>query len=219
MEENSHRHNHSGKTLVEIHEDVPADHYDKGIKRNLFQKYWHSRRFSEIKKVLRQVDGPVLDVGCHSGTFTTFILNQIKTKEIYGVDISHSAIERIKKKIPYGHFQVADATILPFKDNFFDAVFCLEVLEHVDNPTEVIHEVRRVLKKDGYGVILVPTDNKLFRTVWFLWTMYYPVWRHAHVQSFSADSLETKLKLVGFKIEKVKTFNMGMLKLVVFKNP
>lgn len=206
-----------GKSLVEIHEDVPADHYDQGIKRNLFQKYWHWRRFSEIRKVIEPVNGSVLDVGCHAGTFTQVILEKIGSGKIYGVDISHSAIDRIRKKIPDGHFEVADAGKLPFKDDFFDAVFCLEVLEHVDNPLEVIGEIKRVMIKDGYGVILVPTDNKLFRIVWFLWTFYYPVWRHAHVQSFGADSLEEKIKSVGLKIMKVKTFNLGMLKLMVFK--
>lgn len=206
----------SEKTLVEIHEEVPADHYDEGIRRNLFQKFWHARRFSEIGKVIEEVKGPVLDVGCHSGTFTEFILKHIKSKEIYGVDISHSAIDRIKKRISYGHFQVGDGAQLPFKNNFFEAVFCLEVLEHVDNPLQVLSEIKRVLKKDGYGVLLVPTDNKLFRIVWFIWTFYYPVWRHAHVQSFSTYSLESKIKHVGLKIDTVKTFNLGMLKLVKF---
>lgn len=205
------------KTLVEIHEDVPADHYDIGIKKNLFQKYWHWRRFHEISSVIKPVDGPILDIGCHSGTFTTRILSKVKSRQIYGVDISHSAIRAINKKIPDGHFEIADASNLPFKDNFFEAIFCLEVLEHVDNPSSVLAEIKRVLKDEGYGVILVPTDNKLFRTVWFIWTLCYPVWRHAHVQSFSGDLLEKNLKQVGLKIEKVKTFNLGMLKLIVFK--
>ncbi len=206
-----------GKSLREIHESVPADHYDQGIKKNLFQRYWHARRFSEMCKVIDPVEGAVLDVGCHAGTFTQFVLKCIKSRDIYGIDISHSAIDRIRKKIPYGHFEVADAGNLPFRDNFFDAIFCLEVLEHVDNPLEVLGEIRRVMKKDGYGVILVPTDNRLFRIVWSLWILYYPVWRHAHVQSFSANSLENSLEKVGLKVLKVKTFNLRMLKLVTFE--
>ena len=47
---------HDHKSLLEIHEDVPAEHYDVGIKRNLFQKYWHFRRFKEILKVIKPVD-------------------------------------------------------------------------------------------------------------------------------------------------------------------
>lgn len=203
------------KTLIEIHEDVPANHYDRGIKNNLFQKFWHWRRFSEVLNVAAVVNGPILDIGCHGGTFTQKILSKLGSKKIYGIDISPKAIELAQRKIPYGHFQVADAGNIPFKSNFFDATFCLEVLEHVDNPQEVALEIKRVLKKKGYAVILVPTDNMLFKIVWFLWTLYFPVWRHAHVQSFAGRNLESLIKETGLNIERVKTFNMGMLKLVV----
>lgn len=204
------------KSLLEIHEDVPADHYDRGIKVNLFQKYWHHKRFSEVLKAIEPVNNnPVLDVGCHSGTFTLNNLPKLKTKKIHGIDVSPSAIKLISKKIPYGHFEVADATKLPFKNNQFSAVFCLEMLEHVDDPVAVLFEIKRVLKKGGYTVILVPSDNRLFKIVWFVWTMYYSHWRHAHVQSFTSDQLDRLIKKLGFKITVNKTFNLGMLKLIV----
>lgn len=205
------------KTLLEIHEDVPANHYDKGIKSNLFQRVWHNRRFKEVLREVMPVSGPVLDVGCHGGTFTLKILGKIDSKEIYGFDISKSAIEYAKKKIPYGHFEVADAANIPFKDNFFDAAFCLEVLEHVDDPKAVLIQMKKKLKKGGYGVILVPIEGKLFKTIWFIWTLYYPVWKHAHVQSFQNGTLERMLKDLNFKIKNVKNFNLGMLKLIVFE--
>ena len=208
---------HDHKTLLEIHEDVPADHYDQGIKRNLFQKYWHSRRFNEVKKIIKPVSGSVLDVGCHSGTFTNVILSKMGSNNIYGVDISPEAIRLAKKRIPFGHFEVADAAKLPFKNDFFDAVFCLEVLEHVDDPVAALKEIYRVMKQGSYGVILVPSDNKLFKLVWFLWTMYYPVWRHAHVQSYSNGTLEKIIQGLNLKIKKVKDFNLGMLKLIIFE--
>lgn len=207
-------HNHS-KTLLEIHEDVPADHYDTGISGNLFQKYWHARRFKEVLKVITPVEGNVLDLGCHSGTFTAVMLPKIISRKIYGIDVSRSAVSLAKKRIPYGDFRVGDAQKLPYKDDFFDAAFCLEMLEHVDDPLAVISEAKRVLKKGAKFYCLVPSDNKLFKLVWFLWTMYYPHWRHAHIQSYSENILENSLKNYGFKILKVKTFHLGMLKLIV----
>lgn len=209
--------NLSHKSLIEIHEEVPAEHYDRGIKKNLFQKYWHNKRFNEVLKFIKPVNGSVLDIGCHSGTFTKKILNKIGSNKIYGIDISHSAINLAKKRIPDGHFEVVNAEKLPFINNFFDAIFCLEVLEHVDHPEKVIEEIKRVLKIGGYAIFLVPTDNKLFKVIWSLWTMYYPVWRHAHVQSFAGKNLENIINNGGLKIEKVKTFNLGMLKLVVVR--
>lgn len=203
------------KTLNEIHEDVPAKHYDIGIRKNLFQRYWHGRRFKEVLKVIKPVNGYVLDVGCHGGTFTKVILGKVGGSKIYGIDISNSAIKEAKNKIPDGDFRVGDVQKLPYNSKFFDAVFCLEVLEHVDSPEKVLAEIKRLLKKDGYAVILVPMDEMFFKLIWFLWTIYYPVWKHAHVQSFTGNSLEKLIKENGLKIEKVKLFNLGMLKLIV----
>lgn len=203
------------KTLHEIHEDVSPNHYDLGIKTNLFQRYWHWRRFSEVLAMIEPVTGPVLDLGCHSGTFTKQILTKIGSQDIYGVDISSSAIALAKKRIPHGKFITGDAEQLPFEGNFFDAVFCLEMMEHVDHPILVISEIKRVAKKGAKIYILIPSDNKLFKIIWFLWTLYYPVWRHAHVQSFSRDSLEKMVTQTGFKILNVKNFNLGMLKLII----
>ena len=169
----------------------------------------------EVLRIINSVEGPILDVGCHSGTFTKKIIEKLNNKQIYGVDISRRAIELARKRILYGHFEVADAGKLPFNENFFEAVFCLEVLEHVDDPKKVLLEIKRVLKKNGYAIFLVPSDNKLFKIVWFLWTLYYPVWKHAHVQSFSSSILENSISDTGFNIEKVKNFNLGMLKLIV----
>lgn len=205
------------KSLLEIHEEVPANHYDKSIQNNIFQRYWHTRRFQEVLKVIKPVNGPVLDIGCHGGTFTEKILTKIKSQKIYGIDVSQKAIEFISKRIPYGKFKVADGESLPFKSGFFDTVFCLEVLEHVDSSQKVVMEIKRVLKKGGYGVILIPTTSILFKLIWSLWVLVYPVWKHAHVQNFPKQTLEETLKQQGLKVTYVKFFNSDMLKLVVFK--
>lgn len=215
MSKNIHKH----KTLREIHEDVPADHYDRGIEQNIFQKYWHTKRF---KKVLENIDfmaDRMLDVGCHSGLFTQKIAQAVNPNKIYGIDVSASAIEVAKKRIKNGNFKIANAHKLPFKGSQFDCVFCLEVLEHVEEPRQVLSEIRRVLKKGGHGFILVPTDNLLFRVIWWIWNNLNPVWKHAHVQSFKANSLEQLLVEAKFRILKVTYFNFSMLKIVKFIKP
>ncbi|MGN6382407.1 MAG: class I SAM-dependent methyltransferase [Dyella sp.] len=50
----------------------------------------------------------------------------------------------------------ADAAHLPFATGHFDAVVCLEVLEHVTDPAVVINEIARVLKNRGRAWISMP---------------------------------------------------------------
>lgn len=203
--------------LVSLHQEVPADHYDRVIKHNLPSRIWHGSRFYQVMQVVKAVDGPVLDIGCHGGTFTKRLLGGIGSQEIFGVDISPKAIALAAKRMPFGSFQVADAQKLPFQDNYFSAVFCLEVLEHIDNPAAVLTGIRRVLKPGGYAVVLVPTDNLLFRVGWFIWNLYSPVWKHVHIQSFCGQRLEKMIRKAGLEIITVKTFNLGMLKIIIFQ--
>ena len=50
----------------------------------------------------------------------------------------------------------ADAANLPFASNIFNGVICLEVIEHVPDPDQVMAEISRVLKSEGYAWISMP---------------------------------------------------------------
>ena len=51
---------------------------------------------------------------------------------------------------------VCDVCDMPFPDNSFDAVFLIEVLEHVHNPPKALSEIYRVLKPGGNLIFSVP---------------------------------------------------------------
>lgn len=51
---------------------------------------------------------------------------------------------------------VGDGQNLPFKNNLFDSIICQAVLEHVENPNQMISEIKRVLKPQGFLYIEVP---------------------------------------------------------------
>jgi len=51
---------------------------------------------------------------------------------------------------------ISDITQIPEPDNSFDAIMCIEVLEHIPNPISAIKEFSRLLKKDGTLIITAP---------------------------------------------------------------
>jgi ubiquinone/menaquinone biosynthesis C-methylase UbiE len=204
-------------SLNDLHENVPPDYYDVGIQKNFFQRLWHQNRFRHFHSFTSKPNGRILDIGCHSGLFTQEILKQNKAVEVYGIDISEPAIAYAKKRIKKGHFFSGDAHYLPFKANFFDAVYCLEMLEHVEHPEQVLSEMKRVLKKNGFGIILIPIDSRLFNLLWSLWNANSGVWKHTHIQSFNEKSLTRLLTKAGLKITKSRKTHRNMLLLIEFR--
>lgn len=207
------------KTGAELHCNLPPDYYEKGIRTNPFQWFWHTRRFKNISQLIEPVKGEVLDIGSADGTFTEVIANQSKVQKVVGIDILEKSVKYARKRFKKDkrmEFLVADAHDLPFKNNRFEAVFCLEALEHFFDPQKVLSEIKRVLKTGGYLVILVPTDTFLFKVVWWIvlhtWGKH---WQETHIQSFGQkNNLVKTIKKAGFKIEKNKKFLLNMLEAV-----
>lgn len=205
------------KAAADLHENVPPNWYYESLRVDPLQRHWHKKRFKEIGKLIEPVKGEVLDVGSADGMFSKVILDKSKASKLIGIDVVKSSVDWAKKHWKRNkrmRFMVGDAEDLKFKTNTFDAVFCLEVLEHVYQPKKALKEFKRVMKKGGYGVFLVPSDSLLFRTIWFLWLHFYPrgwVWRETHIQTYKNSYLPKICKEAGFKIEKDKKFILGML--------
>ncbi|MCX6704290.1 MAG: class I SAM-dependent methyltransferase, partial [Candidatus Woesebacteria bacterium] len=178
------------KSAEELHENVPKNWYFESIRVDIFQRFWHKRRFEEVSAVIEPVKGKILDIGCNDGTFSKVIFDKSGANQLVGMDVVEKTIDWAKNhwgKTGKMKFIVADAHKLPFESETFDAVFALEVLEHVIDPAKVLNEIKKVLKADGYAVFLVPSDSLLFRTIWFIWLNFYPrgnVWRETHIQTY-----------------------------------
>lgn len=204
---------------VKLHKHVPPNWYYQSLKIDALQRFWHKTRFREVIKVSEKAE-KVLDIGCADGIFSKVIFDATKASFLLGIDVIKTSVEWAKKHwrdYEGMRFLIGDAESLNFNSNEFDAVYVMEVLEHVEDPLKVLLEVKRVLKKGGYGVFLVPSDNNLFKVVWWLWLHFYPrgwVWRDTHIQTYKGNFLPVLCKKAGFKVELDKKFNLGMLHLV-----
>ncbi len=206
------------ESAAKLHEHVPPGWYVHSVQRNLLQRFWHSRRFREVSRLIEPTGGTILDVGAADGLFTRVILKKSHAQKIIAIDVLPECIAWAAehwKEHPEIEFQLADAHSLPFKEASFDAAFLLEMLEHVFEPRKVLEEILRVLKPRGYAILLVPSDSFLFRTIWFFWTLTRgSIWKHTHIQSFQKNLLADLAASVGFSVEVNRTFLLGMLRLV-----
>ncbi len=164
-----------------------------------------------------------MDIGSADGYFTRAILEFTHAQKIYGIDILKSSVTYAAKR--YRHlkslaFSVGDAHKLLFPNSKFSAVYILEALEHVFKADLVLKEIFRVLKPKGYVIILVPSENWLFRLGWPFWTHTRgKIWNDTHIHFFSGQKLPGLVKQTGFTDIQVHTFILGMLLLVKARKP
>lgn len=72
-----------------------------------------------------------------------------------------SYLKNVEYKIldPVGDYKpdvIGDIHDLPFEDDSVDAIICIAILEHVENPHKACQEIYRVLKPGGYCFVYVP---------------------------------------------------------------
>ncbi|MBN2014963.1 MAG: class I SAM-dependent methyltransferase [Candidatus Altiarchaeota archaeon] len=104
--------------------------------------------FTEPKKKKK-----VLDIGCGTGSYVLeFKRNGMG---VVGMDVSRKMLKIAKNKVEGCDFVFGDAKNLPFKDNSFDLVTLITILEYVDDPEKIIQEGKRVLEKDGKIILCV----------------------------------------------------------------
>jgi ubiquinone/menaquinone biosynthesis C-methylase UbiE len=117
----------------------------------------HLARYSFAEQFI--VDKNVLDVASGEGYGTAIMA--ARARSTTGVDLAEAAVRFAQKqysKVKNTKFQVGDVTALPFAAGSFDVVTCYETIEHVDEPSKALAEVKRVL--NDRGTLIVSTPNK-----------------------------------------------------------
>lgn len=94
-----------------------------------------------------------------------------------------------------------DITTLEFLENTFDIIYCSHVLEHVPDDHRAIEEIWRILKENGFAVIMVPiTADHTYEDL----SVTDPLERerlfgqHDHLRRYGPDFIQ-RLENAGFK--------------------
>jgi ubiquinone/menaquinone biosynthesis C-methylase UbiE len=127
----------------------------------------------------------VLDVGCGAGHASKYIRDRYKCTVI-GIDYSEKRIDLARKDSDC-EFIVCDVNhvLKHFKDDYFDLIMAFETLEHLVDPSGVLHKCKRVLKPNGMIIGSVPLNH--------------PYVAHIHVYS-SAQDVENQLGVEVFHV-------------------
>jgi SAM-dependent methyltransferase len=95
----------------------------------------------------------ILEIGCGSGRLLKLLQ---ASNVVVGVDASEDGIVACLSREIEGHCMDPSSEPLPFADETFDLVICLETMEHLMSPYYALMEMRRVLKTGGKLICSVP---------------------------------------------------------------
>src|SRR6185436_20367656 len=102
----------------------------------------------------------VLDIACGEGYGVNLLSHN--SKFVFGVDIDSQVISHASTKYKQSNvkFIPGSATQIPLPDFSVDVVTSFETLEHLEDHTTMMSEIKRVLKLNGILIISTP-DKKI----------------------------------------------------------
>ncbi len=161
-----------------------------------FRKIWESRKVKDFQNLVGEGSKKILDVGCGEGRFLALLKEYGDPQwELVGLDFDEKAIQLCRQR----GFRCLQGRIedLPSHEKF-DVIIMFQLIEHVDNPREVIRSMRSVLNSGGFIILETPNprglDYQLFTKKY--WSHYhFP--RHWHL--FTADILNKVVLECGFE--------------------
>jgi|GEM_PF-5692463 len=153
----------------EIRDGSPLCRLKVLFERSPKYKGWYAWRIEttveKLLKTLKINKGTFLDLGCGSGWLSVGIDKKTNCKCV-GIDVEEDLIAFSKERAKYEgamtEFLLADGMNLPFKNESFDFIAAIDVLEHVKDYKRCLREIVRVLNNKGRAILIVPNRFAIY---------------------------------------------------------
>ncbi len=179
--------------------------YNKIVVPRLLASGMSKDSFLEMRQeVLKNVSGTVLEIGIGPGYNIPIYKNVSK---LYALEPSLELAALAEKRAAEVSFPVefikVGAEAVPLLDNSIDTAVSTWTLCSVEDPLQVLREIKRVLKPEGRFVFIDhgASPNKF---LYFLQKVSTPVSKHFTGNCHSDRKIGGLIKEVGFKIEKIE---------------
>jgi SAM-dependent methyltransferase len=157
-----------------------------------------------IEKHLNK-ESTILEVGSGLG-YTTYAL-RAAGYEVVGFDISKESVEKANESFG-NYFKCVD--ISEEKNNateFYDAIICSEVLEHIDAPYDFLKNCFKYLRPNGLLILTTPNSTDYSGNV--IWKSSLPP---VHISWFSVNSIKYLVERAGGRILEIMDLSNYYLK-------
>jgi SAM-dependent methyltransferase len=153
---------------------------------------------TELERLALPAHARVLDAGCGSGRT---MLELARFGEVFGVELNEDAATIARSR---GDFDIRVARVeeLPYEDQIFDLITCLDVIEHTPDDVAALRELRRVSRPGAKLLLTVPAYQSL-------WSRH-DVANH-HYRRYSRRALAAAAGEAGWRLDRITSFNSVLL--------
>lgn len=145
----------------------------------------------------------ILDVGCAGGGLLSAFP---EVPERHGLDISPRYVQMATARGIRAQVFDADHQSIPMPDDYFQAVFATDVIEHLLHTDHLLNEFNRVLMPGGWLIATIPNPNQpvslFMQFLCDLTPMYSARYRSLYYRDFSHRLFKAILKKHGFAVER-----------------
>jgi SAM-dependent methyltransferase len=168
--------------------------------------WWYRGRRRVLARTVERLGLPprarILDAGCGSGRN---MVDLARWGTVTGVELSPAAAEAARGR-HVGEVVEGSVLEMPFAEDSFDLVVCLDVIEHLQDDRAALHELHRVLAPGGALVVTVPAYQ-------WLWSGHDEV--NHHHRRYSRATLRQAAQDAGWECERTTHFNSLLLPVAV----
>lgn len=164
--------------------------------------FWFRSRRRLIRDLLRNSprNARILDIGCSSG----ILLDELRedgfyTENLFGIDISETAIQNCKKNDLPNTFVMNGQHITLHEK--FDIIIASDCLEHIKDDELALANWYRLLNQNGNIYIFVPAFMSL-------WSNHDKV--NMHYRRYTLSDLKSKINRASFEIKKSSYWNFSL---------
>jgi SAM-dependent methyltransferase len=152
---------------------------------------------AELDRLALPVGAAVLDAGCGSGR----TLEELAPYgEVRGIELDPEAAEVARGR---GYeVEIGRLEELPWGDDTFDLITCLDVIEHTPDDRATLRELRRVCQPGGWLLVTVPAYQAL-------WSLHDDA--NHHYRRYSRSGLRFAAVAAGWLVQRMTSFNTVLL--------
>ncbi len=155
-----------------------------------------------LSQVADYVNERVLEVGCAIGNFTKKLLNRTF---VCAIDVESDYIALVRdtfkdySNIGIKQCDISSSDALEPERGTFDSIVCFNVLEHIKDDDAALRNMRALLREGGHLCLIVPAFQSIFGSM---------DKTDNHYRRYNKSKLLKKVNGAGFKVVRMKYFNM-----------